>query len=147
MVLMALATIRAETAGFLPISEMVSKYNTSPGGQPFDLYDYRSDLGNQGPPDGERYRGRGFIQLTGKDNYRRYGQKIGVGEMLVDNPELANSPQIAAQILSSFLKDKELKIREALQDNRLDTARRQVNGGTYGLADFTKAYRTGETLV
>ncbi|MCI0665150.1 MAG: peptidoglycan-binding protein, partial [Acidobacteria bacterium] len=51
MVLMALATIRAETAGFLPISELPSKFNTLPPGPPFNLYDFRTDLGNQGPPD------------------------------------------------------------------------------------------------
>src|SRR4051794_18117447 len=44
MVLMALATIRAEVECFIPISEGQSKFNTSPGGQPFDLYDNR--LGN-----------------------------------------------------------------------------------------------------
>jgi peptidoglycan L-alanyl-D-glutamate endopeptidase CwlK len=48
MVLMALATIRAETGRFLPIDEGKSKYNTSPGGLPFDLYDNRTDLGNKG---------------------------------------------------------------------------------------------------
>lgn len=147
MVLMALATIRAETAGFVPIDEMVSKYNTAPPGPPFNLYDNRADLGNEGHPDGERYKGRGFIQLTGKDNYRRYGQKIGVGNMLLDNPDLANSPQIAAQILAAFLKDKELKIREALGEDRLDIARRHVNGGTHGLSNFEKAFRTGEALI
>src|SRR5262245_38644355 len=51
MVLMALATIRAETEGFEPITEFRSRFNTSPGGQPFDLYDNRRDLGNLGPPD------------------------------------------------------------------------------------------------
>jgi hypothetical protein len=51
MVLMALGTIRAETAGFEPISEKPSKYNTSPGGPHlFDLYDHRQSLGNLGPP-------------------------------------------------------------------------------------------------
>jgi len=45
MVLMALATIRAESESFQPIGEWLSKYNTSPGGHPFDLYDFRSDLG------------------------------------------------------------------------------------------------------
>ena len=54
MTLMALATIRAETEGFIPISEGLSRFNTSPGGHPFDLYDNRRDLGNQGPPDGAR---------------------------------------------------------------------------------------------
>ena len=52
MVLMALATIRAETESFLPITEGQSRFNTSPNGHPFDLYDSRADLGNQGPPDG-----------------------------------------------------------------------------------------------
>jgi len=48
MVLMGLATIRAETAGFEPISEGKSIFNTSPGGHPFNLYDNRKDLGNRG---------------------------------------------------------------------------------------------------
>ena len=50
MVLMALATIRAETGNFTPLSEFKSKFNTAPGGAPFGLYDNRKALGNQGPP-------------------------------------------------------------------------------------------------
>ena len=50
MVLMALGTIRAETAGFVPISEGISHFNTDPGSHPFNRYDNREDLGNQGPP-------------------------------------------------------------------------------------------------
>ncbi|MGD9714079.1 MAG: peptidoglycan-binding protein, partial [Thermomicrobiales bacterium] len=82
VVLAALATIRAETAGFVPISEGISKFNTSPGGQPFDLYDHRSDLGNRGPTDGSDFRGRGFIQLTGRSNYERFGPIIGVSTLV-----------------------------------------------------------------
>ena len=81
MVLMALATIRAETEGFVPISEGQSRFNTSPGGHPFDLYDNRSDLGNQGDGDGERYKGRGFVQLTGRANYQQYGRALGLGSI------------------------------------------------------------------
>jgi peptidoglycan L-alanyl-D-glutamate endopeptidase CwlK len=147
LALMALATIRAETGAFLPISEFPSKFNTAPPGPPFNLYDRRTDLGNQGPPDGERFRGRGFVQLTGRDNYLRYGQKIGLDDRLIDDPELANTPQIAAQLLACFLKDREKKIREALQEDRLDVARRLVNGGIHGLAQFEKAYRIGEQLI
>ena len=76
MVLMAVATIRAETASFRPISEGLSGFNTSPGGHPFDLYDNRTDLGNRGAPDGASYRGRGFVQLTGRSNYERYGPRL-----------------------------------------------------------------------
>ena len=147
MVLMALATIRAETARFEPISEYKSRYNTSPGGHPFDLYDYRSDLGNEGPPDGARYKGRGFIQLTGKYNYEKYGEALGMGDKLVENPELANDPQVAARLLAHFLKSKERRIREAIVDGNLTTARRLVNGGRHGLDAFREAFRTGQRLI
>src|ERR1019366_8246950 len=76
MLLMALATIRAEAESFLPLTEAESPLNTSPGGQPFGLYDNRKDLGNQGPPDGANFRGRGFVQFTGRANYTRYAQQI-----------------------------------------------------------------------
>ena len=147
MVLMALATIRAETESFRPISEGQSQFNTSPSGHPFDLYDNRRDLGNQGSPDGERFKGRGFIQLTGRFNYQKHGVAIGLGSQLVDNPDLANDPGIAAKLLASFLKDKERAIKEALLDNDLRLARKLVNGGSHGLDRFTEAFNTGDRLL
>ncbi|HLK47495.1 MAG TPA: peptidoglycan-binding protein [Bryobacteraceae bacterium] len=147
MVLMALATIRAETESFEPISESPSRFNTSPGGLPFDLYDHRKDLGNTGYPDGARFCGRGFVQLTGRANYQVHGAAIGLGDQLIDNPELANDPQIAARLLASFLKARELAIRRALLDGELKTARRLVNGGTTGLDRFQDAYRIGARLI
>ncbi|HQR50757.1 MAG TPA: peptidoglycan-binding protein [Methylophilaceae bacterium] len=147
MVLMALATIRAETEGFEPISEGRSKYNTSPNGYPFDLYDNRRDLGNQGSGDGEKFRGRGFIQLTGRANYQTYGAAIGLGKQLVNKPELANDPVIASRLLASFLKAKEREIKEVLLENDLRQARKLVNGGSHGLDRFSEAYRIGEQLL
>lgn len=147
MVLMALATIRAETESFLPISERISRSNTSPGGHPFDLYDHRKDLGNQGPGDGARFKGRGFVQLTGRANYQRHGAAIGIGDQLVANPDLAGEPAVAARLLASFLKSRELAIKAALLENDLRAARRLVNGGSNGLARFTDAYQRGEALI
>ena len=147
MVLMALASIRAETEGFLPISEGRSKFNTSPGGHPFNLYDNRTDLGNKGRPDGDRFKGRGFIQLTGRSNYQEHGAAIGLGTGLIDNPDLANDPTIAARLLASFIKRKEQKIRKALAVGDLKGARRLVNGGSHGLDRFTDAFRIGQGLL
>ncbi|MCW8804969.1 MAG: hypothetical protein OQK56_00800, partial [Ignavibacteriaceae bacterium] len=147
MVLMALATIRAETGRFLPIDEGKSKYNTSPGGHPFDLYDKRRDLGNGAKGDGDKYKGRGFIQLTGKANYTQYSKSLRLGNKLVNNPELANDPKIAARILARFLKDKERRIKEALLDNDLRLARKLINGGSHGLDDFKDAYNIGDGLL
>jgi len=147
MILMALATICAETGSFVPISEGQSHFNTSPGGHPFDLYDSRADLGNLGPPDGERFKGRGFIQLTGRANYALHGTAVGLGGQLIQNPDLANDPAIAARLLASFLKTHEQKIRDALTANNLLAARRLINGGSNGLEAFTHAYNTGLPLV
>jgi putative chitinase len=145
MVLMALGTIRAETESFQPISEGQSRFNTSPSGHPFDLYDNRRDLGNTGAPDGANFRGRGFVQLTGRSNYTQYASEIEVD--LVTRPEFANDPQIAATLLARFLGDRENRIREALADNDLKTARRLVNGGSNGLDRFTEAFNKGTQLI
>lgn len=147
LILMALSTIRAESASFAPISEFQSRYNTTPGKHPFNLYDFRSDLGNGAIGDGAKYKGRGFIQLTGKANYRRYSQRLGLGDRLVRNPDLANKPEIAADLLAYFLKDKENLIRQDLAKSDLITARRRVNGGSHGLKQFTTAFKTGLELT
>jgi hypothetical protein len=145
MLLMALGTIRAETASFRPIPEGQSKYNTAPGGTPFGLYDPPSqiakNLGNTQPGDGARYKGRGYVQLTGRDNYTRVGKQLGID--LAGNPDLGCDGATAGVILAQFLKNNETKIRAALAANDLKTARKLVNGGSLGLAEFTDAYNTG----
>ncbi|HXE06270.1 MAG TPA: hypothetical protein VN612_00150 [Acidobacteriaceae bacterium] len=145
MLLAALATIRAEAESFLPLTEAESRFNTSPGGSPFDLYDHRADLGNQGPPDGANFRGRGYIQLTGRANYTHYGARLALD--LLNNPPLAAEPEPAARILAAFLREKQSAIRSALAQNDLTRARRLVNGGSNGLDRFTAAYTAGLKLL
>jgi predicted chitinase len=147
MVLMALGTIRAESARFEPIDELISKYNTDPGMHPFNRYDDRTILGNRGRPDGERYKGRGFIQLTGRANYRTYGERLGLGTRLEDDPQLANDSRIAAQILAAFLKDRQSAAKYAILGRDLATARKLVNGGSHGMDRFAAAFDTGAQLL
>jgi predicted chitinase len=61
-----------------------------------DLYEGRRDLGNTRPGDGQRYKGRGAIQLTGRANYRAAG--IALGLDLEDSPERAKDPYVALRI-------------------------------------------------
>ncbi len=153
MVLMAIATIAAEAADAAPVSEGVSMWNTSlparqhrPGTHLFDLYDSRTaDLGNVGAPDGASYRGRGFVQLTGRKHYTDYAKTFGWP--LVDSPATANDAWAAAMLLSRFLKDHESKIRDALRRGDMRTARRAVNGGSHGIDAFTKAFRDGRAFL
>jgi putative chitinase len=147
MVLMALGTVRAETGRFAPISEGVSQFNTPPGGPDFALYDGRDFLGNTEPGDGARFKGRGFVQLTGRANYQKFGEAIGLGNQLIENPELANDPVTAGALLAGFLKHHESQIRSALDVGNLALARQLVNGGSHGLTDFEDAYRTGDALL
>ncbi|WP_313388609.1 peptidoglycan-binding protein [Achromobacter aegrifaciens] len=147
MILMALATIRAESESFRPIREGISRFNTSPRGHDFDLYDNRRDLGNRGAPDGASFCGRGFVQLTGRANYNAYGPRLSPKESLIDNPERANDAKVAAKLLALFIGDRELPIKDALLHGNFQTARRLVNGGVHGLDRFMDAYRRGDALL
>ncbi|QSN64251.1 peptidoglycan-binding protein [Caballeronia sp. M1242] len=147
MVLMALATVRAEVECFMPIDEGQSRFNTSPSAHPFDLYDARKDLGNHGKPDGARFKGRGYVQLTGRANYAKYGALLSPKVDLVETPERAGERDIAANLLALFLADKEIAIKQALVAGDMAHARRLVNGGSHGLDQFTDAFRRGDALL
>lgn len=62
---------------------------------------YANTVGNQGGDDGWNFRGRGFNQLTGRKNYRKYGEKIGAN--LEGNPELLNQNDVASKVAIEFL--------------------------------------------
>jgi peptidoglycan hydrolase-like protein with peptidoglycan-binding domain len=146
--LMAIATVGIETGGtFEPTEERKSRFNTSAEGYAFDLYDNRLDLGNEGPPDGERFKGRGYIQLTGRANYKRYGTAIGIGDELIKNPELAANASVAAKIFVQYLKGFEKQIKAALVAGDFMRARRSAGLGTGEVDQFTKAYQTGVSLI
>lgn len=149
MVLMSVATIRAETEGFVPIDEGKSRFNTSPGGSPFDLYDAGTSigarLGNTERGDGPRFKGRGYIQLTGRFNYQRVGGQIAVN--LIDQPQSANDPATAGPILAQFLKNSETAIRSALARDDLLAARKLVNGGSHGFPQFKDTFDKGSGIL
>ena len=145
MICAALGTIRAESEGFLPISEFPSQFNTKPGGAPFSAYDNRvQSLGNNQPGDGARFKGRGFVQLTGRFNYTQYGQTLGVD--LTAYPDLANAPEIASLLLAQFLLDKAPEMRRAIQAGDLAKARKLVNGGAHGLERFKDVFRLAKVV-
>lgn len=94
-------------------------------------YEGRRDLGNTEPGDGYRFRGRGYVQLTGRANYATYGSMIGVD--LVNNPELASQPDIAAKLAVAYWNSRVKPRIQDFQDTRAVT--RIINGGYNGLDD------------
>ncbi|MEM9807143.1 MAG: DUF4231 domain-containing protein [Cyanobacteria bacterium P01_D01_bin.56] len=122
-----LATIRIETGGFKPVHEW--------GGESYwKRYEDRADLGNVNPGDGVKYHGRGYIQLTGRANYQIYGKKLGVD--LENNPDLAMDPEISAQVLTCYFKER--GVADAARSGDWRRVRKLVNGGYHGWDVFSK---------
>lgn len=96
------------------------------------VYANRMGNGSAETDDGWRFRGRGYIHLTGKDNYKRYGEYLGLD--LVNNPELAEKEGIAAEIAAEFWSRSDLN--EAADVLDLIAIRRKVNGGLIGFNEF-----------
>jgi putative chitinase len=102
---------------------------TNPQGFARRNYEGRADLGNNRPGDGVRYKGRGLLQLTGRANYKAFGDLLGVN--LEGNPELAAEPVLSLKIACEFWKKKSLN-QFCDSDDVVDLTRR-INGGKNGL--------------
>ena len=87
------------------------------------------------------------MTVTGRFNYQKHGQAIGLGDRLVEEPDFAKDAEITSKLLASFIKDKEPRIRAALDENALAQTRKFLNGGSHGLDRFTEAYRKGEEVI
>lgn len=145
MICAALGTIRAESEGFVPIAELPSQFNTVPGAAAFSAYDDpKKRLGNTQPGDGARFKGRGFVQLTGRANYEKYGPALGMD--LAGHADLANAPEVAALLLARFLADRADAMRDALAKGSFAAARRLVNGGVHGLDRFKAVFSLADTV-
>ncbi|HEY7184025.1 MAG TPA: glycoside hydrolase family 19 protein, partial [Blastocatellia bacterium] len=100
-------------------------------------------LGNTQPGDGFRYRGRGPIQITGRANYKKYGDLLGVD--LIGNPDLAAKPEYAFQTAGLFWKMKGLNELADVQD--FTTITKRINGGLSGLAERERYYEVAKKAL
>lgn len=94
---------------------------------------YGGRLGN-GPAssnDGWTYRGRGLIQLTGRDNYTKRAAETGLP--LVAQPDMASDPRDSVRIACLYWSSR--SINEAADTDDIVKVRKLVNGGEHGLAD------------
>ncbi len=92
-------------------------------------YEGRKDLGNIQAGDGERYDGRGYLQLVGRHNYRKYSAAAGVD--LDADPDKAEEPAIAAVVLAAFFAERIDRIQPAIQRKDYRQVRRLVSGGLH----------------
>jgi len=112
-----------------PDMDMAEKYERQPEKIANKVYSGR--MGNTEDGDGAKYIGRGLIQLTGKDNYKAFGEAIG--EDLVANPQLVEQPRYAALSAGWFWNKRGLN---ALADDMdITTLTVRINGGKIGIDD------------
>lgn len=133
----ALATIGVETPAFQPIREL-SPRDEDRGAyfrrMYWDRALVRHQLGNTSPDDAERYFGRGFVQITGRDNYGLFGDLLGLD--LLGNPDLALDPATSARLLACFFTRHQ--VVEAAEAGNWQRARIRVNGGLNGYSRFSQ---------
>jgi putative chitinase len=95
------------------------------------VYADRLGNGDEASGDGWRFRGRGYIQLTGRANYMDYSHKLFGDYRLVTTPDLAADPKVAIQLACEYWKAKGLN---ALADkDDLNGITRKINGGLIGI--------------
>lgn len=126
-----------------PTDSMAVEYARQP--EKIANHVYANRMGN-GPPasgDGWRFRGRGLIQLTGRDNYRTCGAALGVD--LEAEPDLLATPRFAALSAGWFWQSRGLGLLADAGDILAVTKR--INGGTHGLADRTARWQRAKTAL
>ena len=130
---MFLAQVAHESGGFRYNEEIASGV----------AYEWRRDLGNIYAGDGRRYKGRGFIQLTGRANYRDAGRALGLD--LESNPMLASTDLHAARVAAWYWDSRKIN-QPADQGNFLEVTRR-INGGTNGYWDRMRYYNKAQEVL
>jgi len=101
---------------------------------------YGGRMGN-GPEDsqeGYKFRGRGLLQLTGKDNYRACSQALFQDETLLEDPDLLLDPYYAIHSACWFWSKN--KLNQFADSGDLTTMTKKINGGTIGLPDRIQHY-------
>jgi predicted chitinase len=105
-----------------------------------------TQLGNTDAGDGLKFKGRGPIQITGRANYRRFGDLLGVD--LVAAPARAAQPALAFRIAGLFWSKKGLnELADQATADAFREITRRINGGFNGLPDRQQFYATARTVL
>lgn len=128
-----IAQLAHESGGFMYDEEIASGA----------AYEGRADLGNTQPGDGERFKGRGFIQVTGRANYEAAGKALGLD--LVNHPELASLPQNASRIAAWYWSSRD--INQIADRGDVVGVTQAINGGENGLADRQAYYARAQSAL
>ena len=131
---------------YFPTESLAKAYERQPAKIANKVYSNRMGNGTEASGDGAKFCGRGYIQLTGKENYTAFGKSIGVD--VCANPELVASQYALASAAWFFSKNGLHKIAdEGASDAVVTKITKRVNGGTIGLPDRIKHFKEYYSLL
>jgi putative chitinase len=131
---------------YFPDESTAAQYARKPEMIANKVYANRMDNGDEASGDGWKFRGRGYIQLTGKHNYTKFGQAIN--ENIIANPDLVATkyPLLSAAWFWSSNGLNKLA-DEGATDEVVTKITKRVNGGTIGLEDRIKHFKEYHDLL
>jgi putative chitinase len=131
---------------YFPTEAKAKEYERKPEKIANLVYGSRMGNGAETTGEGYKFRGRGYIQLTGKDNYRAFDAVVT--ESIVDNPDLVATKYPLLSAAWFFHKNGLHKIADkGATDAVITEVTKRVNGGTIGLADRIKHFKEYYALL
>lgn len=131
---------------YFPTEALATAFERKPEKIANKVYGSRMGNGDEASGEGYKFRGRGYIQLTGKDNYKAFSDFIG--EDCVANPDLVATKYPLTSAAFFFHKNKLWDICDKGHSHDVVTAvTKRVNGGTIGLDDRIKHFEEYNNLL
>jgi putative chitinase len=131
---------------YFPTQALAEQYQRKPEAIASRVYGGRMGNGAEPTKEGYKFRGRGYIQLTGKDNYTAFGKAIN--EDMVSNPDKVATNYALLSAAWFFTKNGLHKIADTGSSDQVVTQiTKRVNGGTIGLADRIKHFKEYYSLL
>lgn len=121
---------------YFPTQDSTISYERKPERIANRVYANRMGNGNEASGDGYKYRGRGVIQLTGKDNYTACGKALGL-DLLANPDSVADNP--TAVLSAGWFWDTR-RLNAPADKGDVVTVTKKINGGTIGLEDRKRHY-------
>ena len=125
---------------YFPTEDLAKQYERKPEKIANRVYGGRMGNGPEATGEGYKFRGRGYIQLTGKDNYKAFDAVVT--ESIIDNPDLVATKYPLLSAAWFFHKNGLHKLADGgATDAVVTSITKRVNGGTIGLADRIKHFK------
>lgn len=136
--------LRSVFGKYFKTNEMANEYARKPEKIANLVYANRMGNGDENSGDGWKYRGRGLIQLTGKNNYKSFSDDYGLN--VIEFPDLV-STDITTCVLSACWFWNKNNLNKYADENNILSITKKINGGTNGLEDRQNIFNLAMSIL